>query len=50
MEKSEEKMEDSETDNELYPAIIKEGWLMKRGEHFRNWRPRYDFIRTKIFL
>ena len=47
MEKSEEKMEDSETDNELYPAIIKEGWLMKRGEHFRNWRPRYDFYQNK---
>ena len=43
MENSDEKMEDSENDNELYPAIVKEGWLMKRGEHFKNWRPRYDF-------
>ncbi|XP_067126460.1 RAC serine/threonine-protein kinase [Centruroides vittatus] len=23
------------------PQIIKEGWLQKRGEHIKNWRPRY---------
>nr|CAH0105258.1 unnamed protein product [Daphnia galeata] len=23
------------------PAIIKEGWLLKRGEHIKNWRQRY---------
>lgn len=22
-------------------SIVKEGWLQKRGEHIRNWRPRY---------
>jgi RAC serine/threonine-protein kinase len=21
--------------------VIFEGWLMKRGEHIKNWRPRY---------
>lgn len=21
--------------------VIYEGWLMKRGEHIKNWRPRY---------
>ncbi|KAH7940185.1 hypothetical protein HPB52_022100 [Rhipicephalus sanguineus] len=23
------------------PAIVKEGWLNKRGEHIKNWRKRY---------
>ncbi|GAB6020897.1 RAC-alpha serine/threonine-protein kinase [Chamberlinius hualienensis] len=23
------------------PKIIKEGWLLKRGEHIKNWRSRY---------
>ncbi|XP_055340112.1 RAC-gamma serine/threonine-protein kinase-like [Paramacrobiotus metropolitanus] len=23
------------------PVRIREGWLMKRGEHIKNWRPRY---------
>ena len=22
------------------PSIVKEGWLMKRGEVIKNWRPR----------
>lgn len=22
--------------------IVKEGWLYKRGEHIKNWRPRYQ--------
>lgn len=25
--------------------IVKEGWLMKRGEHIRNWRRRYFVLR-----
>lgn len=24
--------------------VIKEGWLFKRGEHIKNWRPRYFFL------
>ncbi|GLH17058.1 RAC serine/threonine-protein kinase, partial [Gryllus bimaculatus] len=23
------------------PAVVKEGWLYKRGEHIKNWRSRY---------
>lgn len=23
------------------PHLIKEGWLMKRGEYIKTWRPRY---------
>ncbi|KAK8392931.1 hypothetical protein O3P69_013154 [Scylla paramamosain] len=26
------------------PAIVKEGWLNKRGEHIKNWRQRYFFL------
>jgi len=26
--------------------IVKEGWLMKRGEYIKNWRPRYFILRT----
>ncbi|XP_022237199.1 RAC serine/threonine-protein kinase-like [Limulus polyphemus] len=26
------------------PHIIKEGWLLKRGEHIKNWRPRYFIL------
>ncbi|XP_015785669.1 RAC serine/threonine-protein kinase isoform X2 [Tetranychus urticae] len=26
------------------PKLIKEGWLLKRGEHIRNWRPRYFIL------
>lgn len=26
--------------------IIKEGWLMKRGEHIKTWRPRYFILRS----
>lgn len=25
-------------------AIVKEGWLQKRGEHIRNWRDRYFIL------
>jgi len=46
MENSEEKMEDSENDTEASPVIVKEGWLMKRGEHFKNWRPRYFILKA----
>lgn len=27
------------------PAIVKQGWLLKRGEHIRTWRPRYFILR-----
>ena len=23
------------------PTVVKEGWLMKRGEVIKNWRPRF---------
>lgn len=26
------------------PAVVKEGWLNKRGEHIKNWRQRYFFL------
>ena len=26
-------------------AIIREGWLNKRGEHIKNWRKRYFVLR-----
>ncbi|KAK3886411.1 hypothetical protein Pcinc_009444 [Petrolisthes cinctipes] len=26
------------------PAVVKEGWLKKRGEHIKNWRQRYFFL------
>ena len=42
MENAEEKMDICGSNNEAaLPLIVKEGWLMKRGEHFKNWRPRY---------
>ncbi|XP_054717223.1 RAC serine/threonine-protein kinase-like [Uloborus diversus] len=25
-------------------TIVKEGWLLKRGEHIKNWRPRYFIL------
>ena len=31
---------DTETEGER-ERIIKEGWLLKRGEVIKNWRPRY---------
>ncbi|XP_033876935.3 RAC-gamma serine/threonine-protein kinase-like isoform X2 [Acipenser ruthenus] len=27
-------------------TIVKEGWLHKRGEYLRNWRPRYFLLKT----
>merc|ERR1712050_263893 len=45
MENLEVKIDDSENDTESYPVIVKEGWLMKRGEHFKNWRPRYFILK-----
>ncbi|XP_034486315.1 RAC serine/threonine-protein kinase [Drosophila innubila] len=28
------------------PVIVKEGWLLKRGEHIKTWRQRYFVLRT----
>lgn len=28
------------------PQIVKEGWLMKRGEHIKTWRQRYFVLRN----
>lgn len=28
--------------------VIYEGWLLKRGEHIKNWRQRY-FVLFKVF-
>lgn len=24
--------------------VVKQGWLSKRGEYIRNWRPRYFYL------
>lgn len=28
------------------PQLVKEGWLMKRGEHIKTWRARYFVLRS----
>ena len=38
MESGEVNMEEEEENS---VTIVKEGWLMKRGEVIKNWRPRY---------
>ena len=31
--------------------VVKQGWLQKRGEHIRNWRPRYFILKDDgLFL
>ena len=40
MENMEYETDNLENADEASPVIVKEGWLMKRGEHFKNWRPR----------
>lgn len=35
-----------DTDVETRTVIVKEGWLLKRGEHFKNWRPRYFILKS----
>uniref|UniRef100_A0A8C5AIL0 non-specific serine/threonine protein kinase n=1 Tax=Gadus morhua TaxID=8049 RepID=A0A8C5AIL0_GADMO len=27
-------------------SVVKEGWLQKRGEYIKNWRPRYFLLKT----
>nr|XP_015217973.1 PREDICTED: RAC-gamma serine/threonine-protein kinase-like [Lepisosteus oculatus]XP_015217974.1 PREDICTED: RAC-gamma serine/threonine-protein kinase-like [Lepisosteus oculatus] len=27
-------------------TIVKEGWVQKRGEYIKNWRPRYFLLKT----
>merc|ERR1711981_680463 len=27
------------------PKIVHQGWLKKKGEHIRNWRPRYFILK-----
>jgi len=37
-------MEETEADT-VKDFIVKEGWLMKRGEVIKNWRPRYFILK-----
>ncbi|XP_027205019.1 AKT serine/threonine protein kinase [Dermatophagoides pteronyssinus] len=30
----------------IKPTVVKEGWIFKRGEHIKNWRPRYFVLFT----
>lgn len=30
--------------------IFKEGWLQKRGEHIKTWRPRYFILRSNGYF
>ncbi|KAG5278436.1 hypothetical protein AALO_G00098970 [Alosa alosa] len=27
-------------------VVVKEGWVQKRGEYIKNWRPRYFLLKT----
>lgn len=38
------KMDNMNSPNQTRKNPIKEGWLWKRGEHIRNWRPRYFIL------
>ena len=38
------KMDNLESTSNSSRRIIKEGWLNKRGEHIKNWRPRYFYL------
>ncbi|KAJ6217626.1 hypothetical protein RDWZM_008783 [Blomia tropicalis] len=31
-------------DEFVKPQVVKEGWVYKRGEHIKNWRPRYFIL------
>lgn len=28
----------------MFPDVVYESWLMKRGEHIKNWRARYFIL------
>lgn len=39
-------METTEEETTAQVSIYKEGWLHKRGEHIKTWRPRYFILKS----
>ncbi|KAI8477753.1 RAC-gamma serine/threonine-protein kinase [Branchiostoma belcheri] len=36
----------SDTSVQVVPVMVREGWLHKRGEYIKTWRPRYFLLKT----